>query len=101
MDLRQIEHDCQQSWSQSFKIESLLRFIKGASCGINKSKKDIEAHIKEKLAEREAIQQRMAQLKKERTEYLRNLPTESDSETLEAAIINTLRKQAAKKNFLL
>ena len=53
----------------------------------------------------EQMKERLTQisdlLKKERAEYLKNLPKMSDKETLEEAIISTLRMQAQSKNFLL
>jgi len=62
-----------------------------------------ETHVRTKAAEREQIQQRIRQLDKNRAEYLEAEKKKKGStgvQTLDSAIIKSVREQAGKKNFV-
>ena len=66
----------------------------------NTSAEEKQTIINEYKEKRNSIKKRMAELKKLRSAYLRE-HTSADKSTLGAAIIEALRKQAAKRNFIL
>jgi hypothetical protein len=60
-----------------------------------------KAYIKTKTAERENIQAQIMTLNKQRTEYIaKQAPAKANDKTLDAAMINAVRKQAKVKNLM-
>ncbi len=66
----------------------------------NKSTKEIKIYIDKKRKEREEIQQEILALDKKRSIYIAEKQQKKDPKNeLESVIINTLKKQAKKKNY--
>lgn len=64
------------------------------------SKEERLRHIEELAKKRQEIQEKIARLNEERTKYISNVKKEnSKSDTLESAIIKSIREQAEKKNY--
>jgi len=60
------------------------------------------AHVKKKLAEREAIQKEITELSKKRTEYIRQEAKKNEKlgdKAFDEAVRSALRDQASKKGF--
>ncbi len=67
----------------------------------NKSTKEIEAYVKMKSKEREAIQKEIQEVNKKRTVYIaqKKKESKSETETLDSAMIKAIKKQAENKNY--
>ncbi|MCK8522408.1 VWA domain-containing protein [Aquimarina sp. D1M17] len=72
--------------------EQLPQELKG------KSKGELKKHIEEKSAKRKEIQQKIQELNKKRTTYIKENRKKEDS-NLEAALLNAIKKQGKKKSF--
>lgn len=64
-----------------------------------KSKTEIQAYIKVKRSEREQIQKEIAQLNKQRLEYVAK-QTKKDDNQLRNAMVEAIKTQANKKNYI-
>ena len=67
----------------------------------NKSTTEIEAYVKEKSEEREAIQKEIQEVNKKRTAYIteKKKDSKTNTETLDSAMIKAIKKQAKNKNY--
>lgn len=67
----------------------------------NKSNKEIENYVVEKSQEREKIQQKIQELNKKRKIYVTEKKQQKTKKNeLESALINAIKKQAKKKNYV-
>ncbi len=67
----------------------------------NKSNKEIETYVVEKSKEREKIQQKIQELNKKRKTYVAQQKQQKTKKNeLESALINAIKKQAKKKNYV-
>jgi hypothetical protein len=66
----------------------------------NMSKEERKVYIEEKAKEREEIQERINTLNEERRKYVAQQRTTLEDNTLDAAIINAIKEQAQKKNYI-
>lgn len=64
-----------------------------------KSKKEIEAYIKDKQAERENIQNEIAELNKKRELYISEKQDDKNNGELESAMLKAIKRQASVKNY--
>ncbi|MBQ4914026.1 VWA domain-containing protein [Maribacter sp. MMG018] len=65
----------------------------------DKSKKEIEAYIKDKQAERENIQNEIAELNKKRELYISEKQDDKNNGELESAMLKAIKRQASVKNY--
>ena len=64
------------------------------------TKKERKAYVKEMIRKRSSINKKINRLNKERRIYVeREMKKNSKKNTLDSAIIETVRKQAVEKNF--
>ena len=83
--------------SKSFKYEELKQDDLPAELK-GKSKNEIKAYVTKKSKEREEIQDEIHQLNEKRRQYIMNQQKENTN-SLESAMINAIKKQAQEKNY--
>ena len=66
----------------------------------NKSAEEIKAYVLKKSKEREDIQQKIQELNKKRKVYVAQKQQKTKKNELESALINAIKKQAKKKNYV-
>ena len=91
-DLVDAEEEVEDFSFETLKEEELPDNLKG------KSSKEIKIYVEAKRKERVEIQNEIASLNKKRKNYIENLNQEN-SNALESAMINAIKKQAKKKNY--
>ena len=64
-----------------------------------KSKTEIKKHVTEQSEKRKEIQKKINELNIKRNKYVTQKQAESNSKSLDKAMINAIRKQAKKKNY--
>jgi hypothetical protein len=91
-DLVDAEEEVEDFSFDTLKEEELPDNLKG------KTSKEIKVYVEAKRKERVEIQNEIASLNKKRKNYIVNLNQEN-SNALESAMINAIKKQAKKKNY--
>ncbi|MCF6307186.1 MAG: VWA domain-containing protein [Flavobacteriaceae bacterium] len=91
-DLVDAEEEVEDFSFDTLKEEELPDNLKG------KSSKEIKIYVEAKRKERVEIQNEIASLNKKRKNYIVN-SNQENSNTLESAMINAIKKQAKKKNY--
>ncbi|WP_046743889.1 VWA domain-containing protein [Kordia zhangzhouensis] len=78
---------------EDLKEDDLPKELKG------KSKKEILAYVEKQQKERKAIQKKIRELDAQRKKFIAEKSTEKGKDDLESAMINAIKKQAARKNY--
>ncbi len=92
--IEEVEEEKETVFYENLKKSDLPSHLK------NKSPKEIKSYVEKKKNERDAIQQKIQELNKKRNAYVAKKQRENSKKNeLESVIINSIKKQAKKKNY--